>query len=92
MIDATVTPPPTEGRCVRCKQQRPLFAYKPLHNCVETAGRVDLAEAAEWIAEIESNGDRWCQALIERRPRLMCVRCCDRESVEEQQHIDLMEL
>ncbi|MGA5635027.1 hypothetical protein [Streptomyces lydicamycinicus] len=86
------TQQPVEGRCVRCKQPRPLFPYKPLHNCVETAGRVDLAEAAEWIAEIESNGDRWCEALIARRPRLMCVRCCDREAADEQQFIDEMKL
>lgn len=78
---------PVEGRCTRCKQPRPLFAYKPIHDCTKAAGLVSLTEAAELIAEIEASGDRWCEARIERRRRLMCVPCHDREAADEERHI-----
>lgn len=92
MNDTPTTQKPVDGRCVRCKQHRPIFPYNPLHNCIETAGSVNLIEAAEWIDEIEMNGDRWCEARLQRRQRLMCVRCHDREAFDEQQHIAEMEL
>ena len=84
----TYTPP--EGRCRRCKQTRPLFAYKPLHNCIEDIGLVRLDEAAVHIAGLEDQDDRWCLARIERRHLIpqLCVRCCDREAIEEQEFID----
>ncbi|MEU9865513.1 hypothetical protein AB0D99_32055 [Streptomyces sp. NPDC047971] len=86
MPDAT----PPEGRCTRCKQTRPLFAYKPIHDCIELIGRVRLDEAAMHIAGLEDMDDRWCLARIEGRhhqPRL-CVRCHDREATDEQEFID----
>lgn len=85
-----MTEQPAEGRCTRCKQTRPLFPYKPLHDCVRNIGSVDLTEAAMHIAWIEDNGDRWCTAAIERRAQLhrLCVRCHDREAADEQHFID----
>lgn len=81
---------PAEGTCQRCKQTRPLFPYQPIHDCIEVIGRVDLVEAAVHIAGLEDQDDRWCLARIEgryRRPRF-CVRCCDREAIDEQEFID----
>lgn len=52
------TPTPAEGRCHRCKQQRPLFFYEPDHDCVEAIGRVNLVDAATWIEGLEDQDDR----------------------------------
>lgn len=78
---------PVEGQCVRCEQSRPVFPYKPLHNCIDIAGNVSLLEAADWISEIEMTDDRWCQARLQRRERLMCVPCHDREATDEERHV-----
>lgn len=80
-------PKPREGRCVRCKQPRPVFVYKPLHDCINDIGHVDLVDAATHLAWIEENGDQWCQARIDRMPRRLCVPCHDKEAVEEQEFI-----
>lgn len=82
----TVATPP-EGNCNRCKQTRPLFPYKPEHDCIKDAGRVDLIEAAEWLSELELQDDRWCLARINRSQRLLCVPCHDKEHDEEIAHI-----
>lgn len=82
----TTTPPP-EGQCRRCKQTRPLFPYKPEHDCIKDAGLVNLIEAAEWISELEMQDDRWCLARIERRQRQLCVPCHDKEHAEELAHM-----
>ncbi|MEU6758012.1 hypothetical protein [Streptomyces sp. NPDC046685] len=81
-------PKPREARCGRCKQTRPVFVYKPLHDCVEEAGTVDLAEAAVWLGWFEQYDDRWCQARVNRRPQRLCVPCHDREAKSEQRFID----
>lgn len=83
---------PVEGKCARCKQPRSLFPYKPLHDCVKAAGSVDLIEAAELIAEIEDQYDRWCLGRIDRCPRLLCVPCHDLEVADEEDHIKEYEL
>ncbi|MFE2073680.1 hypothetical protein [Streptomyces misionensis] len=82
--------PPAEGTCERCKQTRPLFPYKPDHDCVDTAGLVRLTEAAEWIDDIRDSGDRWCQARIDNlgRQQLLCVRCHDKEREDEERYIE----
>lgn len=83
------TTPPAEGTCGRCKQTRPLFPYKPEHDCVDTAGYLRLDEAAQWIDEIRDSGDRWCQARIDalgRQPEL-CVRCHDKERTDEERYV-----
>ncbi|MFP8960007.1 hypothetical protein ACLIYP_05455 [Streptomyces nanhaiensis] len=81
---------PTEGRCTRCKQPRPLFPYKPFHDCLTVIGPVNLIEAADHIAWFEEQGDRWCTARVERRDhyRRMCVPCHDREAKDEQHFVD----
>jgi hypothetical protein len=83
---------PTEGKCARCKQPRPLFPYKPEHDCIDALGRVDLIEAAQLIAEIDDQGDRWCLARIDRRPLRLCVPCHDKEHRDELAHIDQHDL
>lgn len=84
---------PVETGCVRCRQLRPCFPYKPIHNCVANAGPVDLVEAAGWIAEIESCGDRWCADRIHGdSQRLLCVPCHDRETTDEEQFLDREQL
>jgi hypothetical protein len=84
-----VSAPPPEGKCERCKQTRPLFAYKPEHDCVEDAGTMNLIDAASYIAEIEDNGDTWCMRRIERRLHkpYLCVRCHDTEADRERTFI-----
>lgn len=85
--------PLPEGRCGRCKQTRPLFEYKPRHDCIEVHGRVDLIEAAMLIAGIEDSGDRWCTRRIEReKPLLVCIRCHDDEAADEFEFIEENEL
>lgn len=81
-------PQPAEGKCARCKQPRALFPYQPEHDCIDTLGRVDLIEAAQLISELEDQNDRWCLARIERRRRLLCVRCHDKEHADELAHIE----
>lgn len=81
-------PKPREGRCTRCKQTRPIFVYKPLHDCVKDIGQVGLVDAATHLAFIEEHGDVWCQAQISRMPRRLCVPCHDKDAVEEQEFID----
>lgn len=83
---------PVEGKCDRCQQPRTLFPYKPIHDCVKAAGSMDLMEAYDLIAEIEDQGDRWCTAKIERRRRLLCVPCHDREVADEERHMKEYEL
>jgi hypothetical protein len=85
----TATKPP-EGRCLRCKQTRPLFAYRPIHDCITEIGPVSITEAANYIAGFDDDGDRWCEARVERRHNLrtLCVPCCDREAKDEQEFID----
>lgn len=83
------TPQTTEGKCDRCRQQRPLFARKPDHDCIDILGRVDLIEAARLIAEIENQGDIWCTHRIEGLPpRRLCVRCHDIDAAAEAAHIE----
>lgn len=80
----TGQPTPAEGACARCQQARPVFPYKPEHDCIADAGNVDLIEAANWIAGMEEQGDRWCLARIERqKPGRFCVPCHDKESADE---------
>lgn len=80
---------PPEGKCLRCKQTRPLFNYKPKHDCVRDIGSVDLIEAMSHIAEIEDNGDEWCMRRIERRSHkpYLCVRCYEKEEDREDEFI-----
>jgi hypothetical protein len=81
-------PTPVEGKCGRCRQTRPLFPRKPDHDCIDIIGRVDLIEAAQLIAELEDQGDRWCTRRIEGRPPIrLCVRCFDAEAAEEAAHV-----
>lgn len=85
--------PLPEGRCGRCQQTRPLFEYKPQHDCIETIGRVDLIEGAQLAAEIDESGDRWCTRRIEReKPLLVCIRCHDTEHADEAEFIEEREL
>lgn len=84
-----MTPKPVEGTCERCKQPRPLFPYKPEHDCVEAGGLMRLTEAAEWIDQIRDSGDRWCETRIDRfssQPQL-CIRCHDKEREDEERYI-----
>ncbi|MFJ9644985.1 hypothetical protein [Streptomyces sp. NPDC101206] len=84
-----MTPPkPREGRCGRCTQTRPVFVYKPLHDCIDDIGHVDLVDAATHLAWFEEFDDRWCQARVDRRPRRLCVPCHDKEAKDEQEFID----
>lgn len=83
---------PVEGRCHRCEQPRPLFPYKPVHDCIDDIGRVDLIEAAVHIAGLEDQDDIWCTARIERRPRLLCVPCHDRDHAAELDHMEKYDL
>lgn len=85
-------PTPAEGRCHRCKQARPLFTYKPDHDCIEAAGRVTLIEAAQLIAELEDQDDRWCLARVNSLPIRLCVPCTDLEHAREAAHIKEYEL
>lgn len=79
-----MTTPPSEGRCRRCKQMRPLFERTPDHDCVASIGSVDLIEAARLIAEIENTGDHWCARRIEGLGNeKLCVRCHDADVAEE---------
>ncbi|WP_019358029.1 hypothetical protein [Streptomyces sp. AA1529] len=81
--------PPTEGTCERCKQTRPLFAYKPEHDCIDVAGLMRLDEAADWIDQIRDTGDRWCEARLDRfnRQIKLCIRCHDKERADEETYI-----
>ncbi|MCZ7413123.1 hypothetical protein [Streptomyces sp. WMMC897] len=88
----TTATAPAEGRCNRCKQPRPVFPYKPIHDCIDTIGYIRLTEAADHLADIEDRDDRWCQAQIDRRPIRLCVPCHDREVLDEQRHIAEHEL
>lgn len=87
----SMTPePPREGKCSRCKQTRPLFTYKPKHDCVRDIGLIRLDEASEHIGWMEEHGDRWCLTRVERWPsRLpeLCVRCHDVEAEAEEKFI-----
>ncbi|MFC4512591.1 hypothetical protein [Streptomyces ehimensis] len=83
---------PAEARCERCQQRRPLFPYKPLHDCIALIGPVGLVEAARHIAWFEEKGDRWCEARLEYRRHRLCVRCHDLEANEEATFIKEEEL
>lgn len=82
-------PAPVEGKCARCKQPRPLFPYKPEHDCIEAAGLVRLNEAAEWIDQIRDSDDRWCESRLTfpGLRRNLCVPCHDREHADEAAYI-----
>ncbi|MFB7244582.1 hypothetical protein ACFCYX_19240 [Streptomyces populi] len=83
-----MTPEPTEGTCERCKQPRPLFAYKPEHDCIDVAGLMRLTEAAEWIDNIRDTDDRWCERQLDHKPQpKLCIRCHDKEREDEEQYI-----
>ncbi|MGW7786006.1 MULTISPECIES: hypothetical protein [Streptomyces] len=84
----TATPTPVEGQCERCKQPRPLFTYKPEHDCIDVAGLMRLPEALEWIEQIEDTDDRWCSRRLHHNPQAkLCIRCHDKEREDEEQYI-----
>jgi hypothetical protein len=76
-----MTTTPVEGTCARCKQPRPVFIYKPLHDCIES------------LSAMEDTVDRWCLARTHREGRLrLCVPCHDREVADEEHCIKENEL
>lgn len=79
---------PTEGTCERCKQPRPLFAYKTEHDCIDVAGLMRLPEAVEWIQQIEDTDDRWCERRLNHKPQpKLCIRCHDKEREDEERYV-----
>ena len=74
---------PINAPCHRCHQPRPLYPYKPIHDCVDQPGVFNLPEAVARIADMHESGDIWCLARLTRTPRLLCTPCHAKDFADE---------